>query len=950
MGDRLLKSRGSRILSRRVISRVGGLLTLVVPLASAGVLAQAPNAMAAVQQTLYVSPSGSGTTCSSASPCSLATAQSTVQGLTAAMTGDLVVQLAGGTYQLTSTLTFGASDSGQNGFQVDYEAASGQAPVFSGGAAVSGWTLHDSTKNIWQAPLPSGVADTRQLYVDGVRADLTRASASVVFGTMTAKAPSPSAPSTGGFTFTNQGPNSWSDVTDADVVYQPGNWWEAVCPVASISNGTLAEQDPCYSNAVHTGVGEMSASAVPAEVENDYALLSSPGEFAVSPSAGEVYYIPRPGETMSASTPAIVGNVQTLVDLAGTSASPVHNLSFTGIGFEYATGLFGSNGIFGTIGVVEKQANYLVSNVTTDGSGNVTTDTVPLAANVACHVCNNVTFQGDTFAHLGGSALGFDGGGSNDTVTGNIVTDVVGNGIQLGIAASFWNGSTGLAPPTVESGDTVTDNYVHDVAYEFDGGVGIVGTWVTGTTIAHNEVWDTPYTGISLGWGWGQQSTIYMAGNHVDYNYIHDVMTSEKRDGGSIYVNGSQSSSPGSTMIGNYVDQDSQVYAALYLDNGSSYWTVENNVVGGYAPSWGFVQDGAPTADHNTVENNYAGSAAGGMFHTPPADNTVANNTTGLTSWPTAAQSIIASAGLESAYVGLRGDPVANLDYLTSASASSVYSSPYPATNANNDAIGNPYASATTDTSPWWQTDLGGWFSLSDVQVMFRQDGYGVPAERQSLRIEVSNSSSVTSGYTVACVIGTTPLPASYRYDCPIPAGTWRYVTVAKTDGTELVLGQVRVFGDPNGITDLALGKTATESSTAYGGVASRAVDGNTDGVFNDNSVSHTNSELNAWWQVDLGASYNVSSISIYNRTDCCASRLSDYWVFVSNSPFNTSLTPAQQAAVSGVWSSHQTTQAGTPTTISVPAVTGRYVMVQLNDTDYLSLAEVQVYNGTPPS
>lgn len=83
------------------------------------------------------------------------------------------------------------------------------------------------------------------------------------------------------------------------------------------------------------------------------------------------------------------------------------------------------------------------------------------------------------------------------------------------------------------------------------------------------------------------------------------------------------------------------------------------------------------------------------------------------------------------------------------------------------------------------------------------------------------------------------------------------------------------------------------------------------------------------------------SGISL-TRTDCCSDRLTDYWVFVSSTPFDTSLTPVQQAAQPGVWSNHQTGTAGVPTRIPGPA-TGRYVMVQLAGTNYLSLAEVQV-------
>jgi hypothetical protein len=86
-----------------------------------------------------------------------------------------------------------------------------------------------------------------------------------------------------------------------------------------------------------------------------------------------------------------------------------------------------------------------------------------------------------------------------------------------------------------------------------------------------------------------------------------------------------------------------------------------------------------------------------------------------------------------------------------------------------------------------------------------------------------------------------------------------------------------------------------------------------------------------------------VAGVNLWNRTDCCADRDSDYWVFVSATPFDHSLTPTQQAAQPGVWSSHQTGTVGRPTRLPV-AASGRYVLVQLAGTNYLALAEVQVF------
>ena len=116
--------------------------------------------------TLYASPTGSGTSCTSAAPCSLTQAKSSVEAIEGNMSGDIVVQLAGGTYRLTSPLSLGPADSGTNGHTVYWQAASGQTPVISGGQQITGWTLHDSANNIYSASVPTGT-DSRQLYIDG---------------------------------------------------------------------------------------------------------------------------------------------------------------------------------------------------------------------------------------------------------------------------------------------------------------------------------------------------------------------------------------------------------------------------------------------------------------------------------------------------------------------------------------------------------------------------------------------------------------------------------------------------------------------------------------------------------------------------------------------------------------------------------------------------------------
>lgn len=146
---------------------------------------------------------------------------------------------------------------------------------------------------------------------------------------------------------------------------------------------------------------------------------------------------------------------------------------------------------------------------------------------------------------------------------------------------------------------------------------------------------------------------------------------------------------------------------------------------------------------------------------------------------------------------GIRGASQSNLAYDALGGASSTQTG-YPVSGANNGSITTPWATATGSAGGWWQTDLGSSYSLSDVQVLFRQDGQDNPAERANFQVWVSKYGDMSAGHTVACMVGALPLPYESRYDCTIPAGDWRYVAVVKTDASQFALGQVRVFGSAN--------------------------------------------------------------------------------------------------------------------------------------------------------
>jgi len=98
------------------------------------------------------------------------------------------------------------------------------------------------------------------------------------------------------------------------------------------------------------------------------------------------------------------------------------------------------------------------------------------------------------------------------------------------------------------------------------------------------------------------------------------------------------------------------------------------------------------------------------------------------------------------------------------------------------------------------------------------------------------------------------------------PAPTGRFVRFELPGpGRILSLAEVQVFA---GGLEVARGKEARQSSTAYSGPAHYAVDGNASGAHEHSTVTHTATEADPWWEVDLGSDHAVDQVAFWNRTD----------------------------------------------------------------------------------
>ena len=133
---------------------------------------------------------------------------------------------------------------------------------------------------------------------------------------------------------------------------------------------------------------------------------------------------------------------------------------------------------------------------------------------------------------------------------------------------------------------------------------------------------------------------------------------------------------------------------------------------------------------------------------------------------------------------------------------------------------------------------------------------------------------------------------------------------------------------------NIALGKRVTQSSTAFGGDARRAVDGKLDGNYGHHSVTHTDFQSKPWWQVDLDKEETIRQINIYNRTDAAQDRLTNFNVILLDS----SGKEIERKRIAYLRDSSAQ--------ISIDYKKARFVRIELDGYNALSLAEVQVFRA----
>ena len=324
-------------------------------------------------------------------------------------------------------------------------------------------------------------------------------------------------------------------------------------------------------------------------LENSFEFLDANYEWFLDEKNQKVF-LKLPEYENPNSVQIVVPFAQSVIQINGTENKPIKNIHFEGITFRHCNWEIPEDGYCGV------QACYFDAR---PASG---WNEVPAAIKVEW--AENCTFEKCSFENLGTSGLWFSTGCKSCSVKNSDFIDISANGIMIGEGRDrFIDGEVWwkVAPEQVAFNNSVENCKIENCGTQFFGAIGIWCGFTSSTTIQNNEIFDLPYSGISIGWEWSPAETP-CRDNVIDGNHIHHIMQ-KLSDGGGIYMLGLQ---PGSKILNNHI-HDVEINAGraesngMFLDEGITDVVVENNLIYNIAKS--------PIRFHkattNLVKNNY---------------------------------------------------------------------------------------------------------------------------------------------------------------------------------------------------------------------------------------------------------------------------------------------------------------------------------------------------------
>lgn len=554
--------------------------------------------------------------------------------------------------------------------------------IISGATDISG-KFSEYENGIWRAPVTVGT-QSRQLYVNGVKAIKARTrdlDTTDIINTSTRSSSNVQQLGTLGVLKT-----SLPEFTVLKDAKRPEDlefvffamWTMNRCQAASITdNGDGSISFNMDSPGWHTLNTQYNTYArTPLYIENAYEFIDEPGEWYLDSVDGYVYYMPRANDNMDTAEvmlPKLDNDEQYLLSIDGTDAESVQNVTFDNVAFSHTTW----NRPNTAVGHAATQNNLLTDYYSEVGATRYSEERLrTIESAIDVQNASNITFTGCEFSRLGGNGIRIFWNVQDCEIRGCEFYNISSSAIHIGDYNTEDDTKFGKLKNGANLSDiTISDNYIHHVAEDFwsAGAVGVA--WAQNVLIQHNEIAYIPYTGLHIGIGWEASAAEDPTDLTIDVknNYIHDAFCyGYIYDGAPIYTNGNTGGTAQNPneISGNYIEGVGPGAAAIYNDQGSTYYYVHDNVMdtretwAEYCRTTGDLKGEAGTQNINLVssayphgltwKNNYVATrnanvqSAAYQDSTNDIDNCIQIGASG--DWCDEAKAIIANAGIREEY------------------------------------------------------------------------------------------------------------------------------------------------------------------------------------------------------------------------------------------------------------------------------------------------------------
>ncbi len=314
----------------------------------------------------------------------------------------------------------------------------------------------------------------------------------------------------------------------------------------------------------------------------------SPGEWYLEKAAGRLWYMPHPEQRMDRMSIEIPVCEQLLrVRGIPEEGTYVRGLEFKGITFAFTgwhqpeePGRYDPYGSRDASAFRDPVNMEVLQEMRKDRAGALKGTALSQSDRSLPGVLHffgaeHCRLEGCTIKETGYHGVEFAPGCRGIKVEGCHLHDLGGGGVYI------WGDSSPVKGREETRQIRVTDCHIHSVGHIFTAGCGVLVAHANRVTIAHNEIHDICYSGLSLGWCWQFEDTQGQE-NLIEYNHIYDVGVRERgglSDMGLIYTLGIQ---PGTVIRRNWLHGVRAAdYGAtgIYLDGKSCGMVIEENVV-----------------------------------------------------------------------------------------------------------------------------------------------------------------------------------------------------------------------------------------------------------------------------------------------------------------------------------------------------------------------------------